>query len=134
MPGVGIRTAARILLDVGDGSAFRTTGHLAAYAGLAPVTRRSGTSIRGEFPARSGNKHLKRALFLSAFAALRADPSAAPTTTANEPNARSTTPPSSAWHDAAATSSTPRSRTERTTYPQPPPPLDSGHRDTPRSD
>lgn len=74
MPGVGVRTAARILLDVGDASMFPTPGHLAAYAGLAPVTRRSGTSIRGEFPARSGNKHLKRALFLSAFAALRCDP------------------------------------------------------------
>lgn len=74
MPGVGVRTAARILLDVGDASQFPTAGHLAAYAGLAPVTRRSGTSIRGEFPARSGNKHLKRALFLSAFAALRSDP------------------------------------------------------------
>ncbi|ROR53332.1 transposase IS116/IS110/IS902 family protein [Luteococcus japonicus] len=71
MPGVGVRTAARILLDVGDASQFPTAGHLAAYAGLAPVTRRSGTSIRGEFPARSGNKHLKRALFLSAFAALK---------------------------------------------------------------
>ena len=74
MPGVGVRTAARILLDVGDATQFPTTAHLAAYAGLAPVTRRSGTSIRGEFPARSGNKHLKRALFLSAFAALRSDP------------------------------------------------------------
>ena len=71
MPGVGVRTAARILLDIGDASQFPTAGHLAAYAGLAPVTRRSGTSIRGEFPARSGNKHLKRALFLSAFPALR---------------------------------------------------------------
>ncbi|MFZ2260024.1 MAG: IS110 family transposase [Luteococcus japonicus] len=71
MPGVGVRTAARILLDVGDASAFPTAGHLAAYAGLAPVTRRSGTSIRGEFPARAGNKHLKRALFLSSFAALK---------------------------------------------------------------
>ncbi len=70
MPGVGIRTAARLLLDVGDGSAFPTAGHLAAYAGLAPVTRRSGSSIRGEHPSRDGNKHLKRALFLSAFAAL----------------------------------------------------------------
>lgn len=70
MPGVGIRTAARILIDVGDGSAFPTSGHLAAYAGLAPVTRRSGSSIRGEFPSRAGNKRLKRALFLSAFAAL----------------------------------------------------------------
>jgi transposase len=70
MPGVGIRTTARLLLDIGDGSAFPTAGHLAAYAGLAPVTRRSGTSIRGEHPSRGGNKHLKRALFLSAFAAL----------------------------------------------------------------
>ena len=28
MPGVGVRTAARILLDVGDASAFPTAGHL----------------------------------------------------------------------------------------------------------
>jgi transposase len=34
------------------------------------VTRRSGSSIRGEHPSRRGNKILKRALFLSAFAAL----------------------------------------------------------------
>lgn len=74
MPGVGVRTAARILLEVGDANSFPTAGHLAAYAGLAPVTRRSGISIHGEHPPRSGNKHLKRALFLSAFAALRADP------------------------------------------------------------
>ncbi len=70
MPGVGVRTGARILLEVGDGSAFATAGHLAAYAGIAPVTHRSGSSIRGEHPARSGNHKLKRALFLSAFAAL----------------------------------------------------------------
>ena len=50
MPGIGVRTAARILLEVGDGSAFATAGHLAAYAGIAPVTHRSGTSIRGEHP------------------------------------------------------------------------------------
>ncbi len=74
MPGVGVQTAARILLEVGDATSFPTAGHLAAYAGLAPVTRRSGTSIRGEHPPRSGNKNLKRALFFSAFAALRADP------------------------------------------------------------
>jgi transposase len=70
MPGIGVRTGARILLEVGDGSAFKTPGHLAAYAGIAPVTHRSGSSIRGEFPARSGNHKLKRALFLSSFAAL----------------------------------------------------------------
>ncbi len=70
MPGVGIRTAARILLEVRDGSAFASAAHLAAYADIAPVTHRSGSSIRGEHPARSGNRKLKRALFLSAFASL----------------------------------------------------------------
>ncbi len=70
MPGVGVRTAARLLTEV-SGKEFATAGHLAAYAGLAPVTRRSGSSIRGEHPSRRGNKILKRALFLSAFAALR---------------------------------------------------------------
>ncbi len=74
MPGVGVRTAARILVEIGDASTFPTAGHLAAYAGIAPVTRRSGTSIRGEFPSRSGNKNLKNAFFMSAFASLRADP------------------------------------------------------------
>jgi transposase len=70
MPGVGVRTAARILVEIGDASSFPSAGHLAAYAGLAPVTRRSGSSIKGERPARGGNKRLKNALFLSAFAAL----------------------------------------------------------------
>lgn len=42
MPGIGVRTGARILLEVGDGSGFPTPGHLAAYVGIAPVTHRSG--------------------------------------------------------------------------------------------
>uniref|UniRef100_UPI003FD739A5 IS110 family transposase n=1 Tax=Streptomyces luteireticuli TaxID=173858 RepID=UPI003FD739A5 len=70
MPGIGVRTGARILIDVGDASAFPTAGHLAAYAGLAPVTRSSGSSIRGEHPSRRGNKQLKRAFYLAAFASL----------------------------------------------------------------
>jgi transposase len=73
MPGLGVRTAIKILTIVGDGSAFPTAGHLAAYAGLAPVTRRSGTSIKGETRSQRGNHALKSALFLSAFASL-ADP------------------------------------------------------------
>ena len=73
MPGLGVRTAIKILTIVGDGSAFPTAGHLAAYAGLAPVTRRSGSSIKGETRSQRGNHALKSALFLSAFASL-ADP------------------------------------------------------------
>jgi transposase len=54
-----------------------TPGLLAAYAGLAPVTRRSGTSIRGERPPKGGNKQLKRAFFLAPFASLSRSPSRA---------------------------------------------------------
>lgn len=70
MPGTGVRTAARILVEV-SGRDFPTAGHLAAYAGLAPVTRRSGSSIRGERRPQRGNRRLKRALYLSAFASLK---------------------------------------------------------------
>lgn len=70
MPGVAVRTGARILAEVGDASTFPTAAHLASYAGLTPTTRRSGTSIRGEGPPRGGNKQLKRALFLASFASL----------------------------------------------------------------
>ena len=77
MPGIGVRTGARILVEIGDGTDFPTPGHLAAYAGLAPVTRRSGSSIRGEIPARRGNRQLKRAFFLAAIASLSHPPSRA---------------------------------------------------------
>lgn len=59
-----------MLVEV-SGRDFASAAHLAAYAGLAPVTRRSGTSIRGEHASRRGNRRLKRAFYLSAFASLR---------------------------------------------------------------
>lgn len=52
-------------IEIGDASAFKTSGHLAAYAGIAPLTRSSGSSIKGEYPARTGNHKLKRAFFLA---------------------------------------------------------------------
>lgn len=60
-PGVGASTAARLLTEVAA-KAFASAAHLAAYAGLAPVTRRSCSSIHGEHPSRRGNKVFKRAL------------------------------------------------------------------------
>jgi transposase len=111
MPGIGVRTAARILLEVGDGSSFTTPGHLAAYAGLAPVTRRSGSSIRGEHPARGGNKQLERAFSPSPRSHPSPTRSAAPTTTANAPKANATTLLSSASPALASTSCSPCSAT-----------------------
>lgn len=48
MPGVGVRTAARLLLDVGDASGFPTAGHLAAYAG----PRAGHPTLRHQHPRR----------------------------------------------------------------------------------
>ncbi|GAA2355208.1 hypothetical protein SVIO_108760 [Streptomyces violaceusniger] len=64
-----------MLVTVGDGTSFPTAAHLASYAGLAPTTKSSGTSIHGEHAPRGGNRQLKRAMFLSAFAALHDPPS-----------------------------------------------------------
>lgn len=69
MPAVGVRTEARIITEVA-GKEFQSSGHLASYAGLSPVTWRSGTSIRGDHSSKKGNKNLKRSFFLSAFASL----------------------------------------------------------------
>lgn len=72
MPGIGVKTAAALIIHV-DIAAFPDVDHLASYAGIAPRTHQSGTSIKGESAARMGNKALKNALFLSAFSSLRTD-------------------------------------------------------------
>lgn len=71
MPGVGPRTAIELLRTVGDGSTFASAAHVASYAGLAPATRQSGRSIKGEQQARRGNRSLRGALYISAFSSLR---------------------------------------------------------------
>jgi transposase len=71
MPGVGPRTAIELLRTVGDGSTFASAAHIASYAGLAPATRQSGRSIKGEHQARRGNRALRGALYMSAFASLK---------------------------------------------------------------
>lgn len=76
MPRVGIMTAATILLTIGDASSFKTAAHLAPYAGIAPAAPAlPSAAIRGEFPARAGNKQLKNA---SAWIASCHDPVSKP--------------------------------------------------------
>lgn len=72
--GFGPRTGARTLAEIGDPARFANGGRLAAYAGLAPIDRRSGRSINTATRARNGNHRLKNALFLAAFIAARHDP------------------------------------------------------------
>jgi len=73
MPGVGVRTACALVCHV-DPDMFDSADALCSYAGLAPVTWQSGTSIKGERASRGGNKALKGALRQSALAAIRVDP------------------------------------------------------------
>lgn len=92
MPGVGITTASNILLSIGDCQDFADAAHLAAYAGIAPTTRQSGTSIRGEFPTRAGNKQLKTRCFDRRGSRRTAIPHRATTTRVNGLKDRSTMP------------------------------------------
>jgi Transposase IS116/IS110/IS902 family len=73
--GIGPRLGARIAVEIGSISRFRTPGHLAAYAGLGPTPWKAGTSINANVPSRFGNHRLKNALLLAAFASLRHTPS-----------------------------------------------------------
>ncbi|GAA2280709.1 hypothetical protein GCM10010430_78460 [Kitasatospora cystarginea] len=78
MPGIGTRTGARILIDVGDASAFSTVGHLASYAVLAPATRSSGSSIRGEQPSRLPCRFVKQRPFTAGRGLFAAGSTASP--------------------------------------------------------
>jgi transposase len=75
LPGSGPRLGARIAVELGPVTRFRTPAQLAAYAGLGPTPWRSGTSINAQLPSRFGNHRLKNALFLAAVASLRHPPS-----------------------------------------------------------
>lgn len=66
MPAVGVRTAAGILAVAPDPTAFPDADHFISFAGLNPLTRQSGTSIRGERPNRGGHRQLRNVLWRSA--------------------------------------------------------------------
>ncbi|MEU9015596.1 IS110 family transposase [Streptomyces sp. NPDC048479] len=114
MPGVGVRTAATLLVTIGDDSSFPTAAHLASYAGLAPATKSSGSSIHSEPAPRTGNRLLKRAMFLSAFAALH-DPASRSYYDRQRAAARPTPKPSSGSPATASASCSPCSETEPST-------------------
>ncbi len=74
LSGFGTRTGARTLAEIGNPHRFANGGQLAAYAGLAPVDRQSGSTIRGASKNRAGNHRLKNAMFIAAFVAAQHDP------------------------------------------------------------
>ena len=64
VPGIGPKTAAALVTLV-DVSMFRGHDELAAYTGLAPRNRQSGSSLNSSSPSRGGNRTLKNLLIYS---------------------------------------------------------------------
>jgi len=75
IPGIGKLTAAVILGEIRDIRSFESARQLAAYAGLAPEQRESGTSVRRKpHLSKTGNAHLRKALYMPAVVALTRNP------------------------------------------------------------
>jgi transposase len=75
IPGLGRTTAAKVLAHVGDIRRFDNAKALAAYIGVTPRQRQSGTSLRGRtMMSRMGSKPLRSALFLPSLVAKRYNP------------------------------------------------------------
>lgn len=74
IPGIGKRTATRLLAEIADISQYKSARQVAAYAGLTPRNNRSGT-IRGQTRlSKTGNARVRKALFLPAMVAKRHNP------------------------------------------------------------
>jgi transposase len=75
IPGVGNVVATTFLAEVPDVSRFAQASQLAAFAGLTPGERQSGSSLRGRAKlVKWGNSHLRSVFYMPALSAHRWNP------------------------------------------------------------
>jgi len=75
IPGIADTSAAAILAELGDVTQFTRARQVAAFAGLVPKIRHSGSSVRGRATlSKRGSSRLRRALYFPAMTALRFNP------------------------------------------------------------
>jgi transposase len=75
IPGIGDATAAVLLGETPDVLQFSSAKQLAAFAGLSPSQRQSGTSLKGQTRlSKIGNPRLRKALFYPAMVAMSYNP------------------------------------------------------------
>jgi transposase len=75
IPGIGLVTSAWLLVSTLNFSLCETPEQAAAYAGLVPLQRESGTSVRGRAQlGHGGNGRLRTALYLASLSATRYNP------------------------------------------------------------
>lgn len=73
--GVGRATAARLLAHLGDIRRFNSAKALAAFLGVTPQQRTSGSSVRGKTViSRTGDSTLRAALFMPSMSARKYNP------------------------------------------------------------
>jgi len=72
IPGLGETAAALLLAEIPNIDQYKSARQIAAYAGLVPRERRSGSSVRrGTVLSKIGNARLRKALYFPAITALR---------------------------------------------------------------
>lgn len=72
IPGVGPILAATLMGELGDLRAFEHPKQLAAFVGVAPVVRQSGSSLDARpHMSKRGNGRVRRMLYLGAMSAIR---------------------------------------------------------------
>ena len=75
IPGIGRTTAAKVLGLLGDLRRFSSGKALAAFIGVTPKRRESGTSIRGQSSiGRAGHPRIRHALFMPTLVAAKHNP------------------------------------------------------------
>lgn len=75
IPGVGGTTAARLLGHLGDVRRFNSAKVFAAFLGVTPRQRSSGTSLKGRTSmSRTGSTSLRAALYMPSMVAIRYNP------------------------------------------------------------
>ena len=75
IPGIGEATISVILSEFGRITQFKNAKALAAFIGVAPRTRQSGSSLRGRgMMSKTGRSKLRKAFFMPALVALRYNP------------------------------------------------------------
>jgi transposase len=75
IPGVGLLTAAWVVVGTLNLTLCATAEQATAYAGLAPLPRESGSSVRGRATiGRGGNGRLRTALYMATLSAAQYNP------------------------------------------------------------
>jgi transposase len=75
IPGIGRTTARSILAEAPDIQHLKNARQLAAFAGLNPCQRQSGSSVNGQSRlSKIGSSRLRKALYMPALVAIRHNP------------------------------------------------------------